>query len=179
MTSNFIFQRLDITNPGRAAGNIQNMRMLLILPTYVIFNANVTDRSPLEQISQENWKRVFRATYISCGSLTAVASSMEPGGLFAFGSLMAVYPHSVSLAYGVTKSAVHALVHNLVKHLGGTIIVLAGRSSRIRGYWWQKTKHRKSGKISKEKWHSTDLRSLRSGEFSSEISLRTSTLMGT
>ena len=33
------------------------------------------------------------------------------------GSLMGIQPHSVSLAYGVTKSAVHALVKNMVKFL--------------------------------------------------------------
>jgi 3-oxoacyl-[acyl-carrier protein] reductase len=30
---------------------------------------------------------------------------------------MSVFPHSVSLSYGITKSAVHALVKNLVKFL--------------------------------------------------------------
>ena len=33
------------------------------------------------------------------------------------GSSMAVFPHSVSLSYGISKSAVHAMVKNLVKFL--------------------------------------------------------------
>ena len=33
------------------------------------------------------------------------------------GSSMAIFPHSVSISYGITKSAVHAMVKNLVKFL--------------------------------------------------------------
>ena len=41
---------------------------------------------------------------------------MAKGGSVVFtGSLMGIEPHSVSLAYGVSKSAVHALVKNMVK----------------------------------------------------------------
>jgi 3-oxoacyl-[acyl-carrier protein] reductase len=43
---------------------------------------------------------------------------MNQGASIIFtGSSMAVFPHSVSLAYGISKSAVNALVRNLVKFL--------------------------------------------------------------
>jgi 3-oxoacyl-[acyl-carrier protein] reductase len=45
-----------------------------------------------------------------------IVSKMRKGGCVVFtGSLMGIEPHSVSLAYGVSKSAVHALVKNMVK----------------------------------------------------------------
>jgi 3-oxoacyl-[acyl-carrier protein] reductase len=41
---------------------------------------------------------------------------LNVGGSITFtGSLMAMQPHAQSLAYGVSKAAVHALVKNLVK----------------------------------------------------------------
>lgn len=134
--------QLDITNPEAAEMLVQDMRERGFLPTYVIFNANVTDRSPLEEISHENWKRVFQGNvHFPVALLQQLLPSMEPGGLFAFtGSLMAVYPHSVSLAYGVTKSAVHALVHNLVKHLEPYNHRVVGIAPGFVDTEWQKTK---------------------------------------
>lgn len=41
-------------------------------------------------------------------------------GIVLIGSMMGVYPHSTSLAYGMTKSAIHVLAKNLMKVFEGT-----------------------------------------------------------
>jgi 3-oxoacyl-[acyl-carrier protein] reductase len=53
---------------------------------------------------------------------------------------MGIYPHSVSLAYGVTKSAVHALVKNLVKFLAPYGIRVNGVAPGFVDTEWQKEK---------------------------------------
>lgn len=85
----------------------------------VVFNAGLTCRDPFENLQLTDWERVFFANvHFPVFLLQRVVKRMKEGGSVVFtGSLMGIEPHSVSLAYGVTKSAVHALVQNLVKFL--------------------------------------------------------------
>ena len=55
-------------------------------------------------------------------------------------SLLGVHPHSMSLAYGVTKSAVIALAKNLVKYFEGTDTTVNAIAPGFVETEWQKTK---------------------------------------
>ena len=85
----------------------------------LVFNAGLTCRDPFETLAAEDWERVFFANvHFPVYLLQRVVERISRGGSVVFtGSLMGIEPHSVSLAYGVTKSAVHALTRNLVKFL--------------------------------------------------------------
>lgn len=85
----------------------------------LIFNAGITSRKPFEAILPEEWERVFYANvHFPVFLLQAILPRIERGGNVLFtGSLMAIHPHSLSLSYGVSKAAVHALSRNLVKFL--------------------------------------------------------------
>lgn len=84
-----------------------------------ILNAGLTCRKSFEELTFEEWDRVFFANvHFPVFLLQRIVGQINEGGCVVFtGSLMGIEPHSVSLAYGVTKSAVHALVKNLVKFL--------------------------------------------------------------
>lgn len=56
------------------------------------------------------------------------------------GSMMAVQPHAVSLAYGVSKAAVHAMAKNLVKEFAGTGITVNVVAPGFVDTDWQKAK---------------------------------------
>ncbi len=108
----------------------------------LIFNAGITSRLPFEEIKPEEWERVFYANvHFPVFLLQKILSRMEMGGNVLFtGSLMGVYPHSVSLSYGVTKSAVHALVQNLVKFMAPYKIRVNAIAPGFVDTDWQKTK---------------------------------------
>jgi len=53
---------------------------------------------------------------------------------------MALSPHSLSLAYGVSKAAVHAMVQNLVKFLSPMDIRVNAVAPGFIDTEWQKTK---------------------------------------
>ncbi len=108
----------------------------------LIFNAGITSRSPFEEIKPEEWERVFYANvHFPVFLLQKILPRMEMGGNVLFtGSLMGVYPHSVSLSYGVTKSAVHALVQNLVKFMAPYKIRVNAIAPGFVDTDWQKTK---------------------------------------
>jgi Dehydrogenases with different specificities (related to short-chain alcohol dehydrogenases) len=113
----------------------------IILDT-VIFNAGVTCRDTFEQISLPDWERVFFANvHFPVFLLQSIVDRLEKGGSVVFtGSLMGIEPHSVSLAYGVSKSAVHALVKNLVKFLVPYHIRVNAVAPGFVDTEWQKTK---------------------------------------
>lgn len=108
----------------------------------LIFNAGITSRVSFEEIEQEDWECVFYANvHFPVFLMQRVVKKMEESGNIVFtGSLMGVYPHSVSLAYGVTKSAVHALVKNMVKFLAPYKIRVNAIAPGFIDTEWQKTK---------------------------------------
>lgn len=108
----------------------------------LVFNAGLTCRDPFESLSFEDWERVFFANvHFPVFLLQKIMGRINKGGSIVFtGSLMGIQPHSVSLAYGVTKSAVHALVKNLVKFLVPYELRVNAVAPGFVDTEWQKTK---------------------------------------
>lgn len=134
--------RLDVSDPAAPQTILEEMSARAWIPTAVLYNANLTYREPFGAYDPEEWRRVFEANVHFPVFLTqALAPQMAAGGVFVFtGSMMAVQPHGTSLAYGVTKSAVHALVRNLVKHLEPYHLRTVGIAPGFVDTEWQKTK---------------------------------------
>lgn len=108
----------------------------------LVFNAGLTCRDSFENLSFEDWERVFFANvHFPVFLLQKIVGRINKGGSIVFtGSLMGIQPHSVSLAYGVTKSAVHALVKNLVKFLVPYELRVNAVAPGFVDTEWQKTK---------------------------------------
>ncbi len=108
----------------------------------VVFNAGLTCRDPFEQLDMVQWERVFFANvHFPVFLLQRIVGLINKGGSIVFtGSLMGIQPHSVSLAYGVTKSAVHALVKNMVKFLVPYELRVNAVAPGFVDTEWQKTK---------------------------------------
>lgn len=108
----------------------------------LIFNAGLTCRDSFENLSISDWERVFFANvHFPVFLLQRIVGLINKSGSVVFtGSLMGIQPHSVSLAYGVTKSAVHALVKNLVKFLAPYELRVNAVAPGFVDTEWQKTK---------------------------------------
>lgn len=94
--------------------NLRNIRL-----DAIVFNAGLTYHSRFEEMKYDDWERVFYANiHFPTFLLQRLTGMINKGGSVVFtGSLMGILPHAQSLSYGVTKTAVHALVKNLVKFL--------------------------------------------------------------
>lgn len=96
----------------------------------LVLNAGGTLRKGLAETSDEEWERVMQVNVNApVFLLRDLLPVIPPCSRIVFiGSEMALYPHGTSLAYGVAKSAVHALARNLVKTFeatGTTVNVVA------------------------------------------------------
>lgn len=108
----------------------------------LVLNAGLTDRASFEEMSFENWNRVFMANvHYPTFFIQQLGERLNEGASVVFtGSLMGIEPHSVSLVYGITKSAVHALVYNLVKFLSPRKVRVNGVAPGFVMTEWQKEK---------------------------------------
>ncbi len=108
----------------------------------VVMNAGITCRTPFEEITIEEWQQVFFANvHFPTFLIQRLLPRIERGGCVLFtGSLMGIEPHGMALPYGVSKSAVHALTRNLVKHLEPYGIRVNAVAPGFVDTEWQKTK---------------------------------------
>jgi 3-oxoacyl-[acyl-carrier protein] reductase len=81
----------------------------------VVFNAGTTYNAPFGEIDIKEWQRVMNMHVNIPLYLSQKLNIAENGSIVFIASAMAFHPHSVSLAYGVSKAAGLALGKNLVK----------------------------------------------------------------
>ena len=109
----------DITDPASIARVASHFEASDATLDAVVLNAGTTYRASFEELELAEWERQFFANvHFPVFLLQRLVKRIRRGaGVVFTGSLMAVEPHGMSLSYGVTKSAVHALAKNLVKFL--------------------------------------------------------------
>lgn len=129
----------DMNSIETIAAYLENKKIRL---EALVLNAGLTCRDTFEKMQFADWQRVFTANvHFPVFLLQRIVGYINKGGSVVFtGSLMAIEPHSVSLAYGVTKSAVHSLIKNLVKFLVPYEIRVNGVAPGFVDTEWQKNK---------------------------------------
>lgn len=108
----------------------------------IVCNAGITERGKLTDISDEAWERVMQVNVNSHMALIrdlydVIAQSAR---IVFMGSIMGIYPHSLSIAYGVSKAAIIAMAKNLVKEFAGTGTTVNVIAPGFVETEWQKTK---------------------------------------
>lgn len=88
----------------------------------LICNAGVSIRRGFTEMKDCEWDAMMEVAVNSHYIMVREFYPIIPNGsrILFTGSQMGLHPHAMVLAYGVTKSAVHALVKNLVKEFEGT-----------------------------------------------------------
>ena len=108
----------------------------------LILNAGSTLRKNLQETTDNDWERIMQINVNSNLFLIRdLFDKIPPHSRIVFiGSLMGIHPHGTSIAYGVTKSAVHALALNLVKCFEGTGTTINAIAPGFVETEWQKEK---------------------------------------
>lgn len=105
----------DLANISKLIDGVKNYKKI----DCVVFNTGLTCRKKIDVLTVKDWNDVMNANVnYPIFFLQALLPLLNKNSVTIFtGSMMGVYPHGTSLAYGVSKSAVHSLVKNLVKEL--------------------------------------------------------------
>jgi len=122
---------------------------------YLVINYGMTDRAAFEDISIENWEQVMRANVgVPCFLVQKLLTEelfADNASILCMSSLMANFPHSVSVSYGVSKAALTALSCNLVKFLTPSGIRINAIEPGFVDTPWQKEKSPEQRKRIEEK----------------------------
>lgn len=88
----------------------------------LICNAGTTIRKNFTDFTDVDWDKMLNVALTSHYIMCREFFNMIPAGsrIIFTGSQMGINPHATVTAYGVVKSAVHALCKNLVKEFEGT-----------------------------------------------------------
>jgi len=108
----------------------------------LVFNTGLTDRNTFGEIKEANWMNVFNANLnVPFFLMQSLHEHLNhKSNIIFIGSMLGNIPHSVSISYGVTKSAIHALVQNMVKFLSKDEIRINAIAPGFVDTDWQKEK---------------------------------------
>ena len=119
---NFEAIKTDQTNREEVYGFINYVKNKTDHLDCLHCNAGMSIRKAFTEYTDRDWDMMMEVAvnshYIMCREFFPI---IPAGSRILFtGSQMGINPHATVLAYGVTKSAVHALCKNLVKEVEGT-----------------------------------------------------------
>ncbi|MBZ0312900.1 SDR family oxidoreductase [Clostridium butyricum] len=93
----------------------------------LVLNTGITDRSRFEEITEKKWNNIMNVNLNAPFFLVQNLNSFlnrKNGRIIFIGSKMGEVPHAISIAYGVSKAAIHQLSKQLVKEYAGTGITI-------------------------------------------------------
>jgi len=108
----------------------------------LVLNAGYTDRTEFGEIKLHEWEKVFDTNLtVPFFLVQALKDKINKNGRIIFiSSVLADYPHSRSISYGVSKAGVNALVQNLVKFFAHKNITVNAISPGFVSTDWHKNK---------------------------------------
>jgi len=115
----FFLIKCDLSDTKSISPFFSEVNLITKSVDVLILNAGKTLRKGLTDMTINEWESVMAVNLTTPLFLVQkFLPVLGKGSNIIFtGSSMAVFPHSVSLSYGISKSAVHAMVKNLVKFL--------------------------------------------------------------
>lgn len=119
---NYEAHRVDQTNRAEVYKFISYVKSKTDHLDCLVCNAGVSIRKGFTEMNDSEWDAMMEVALNSHYIMVREFYPIIPKGsrIVFTGSQMGLHPHATVLAYGVTKSAVHALVKNLVKEFEGT-----------------------------------------------------------
>jgi len=141
-TGNHCIIKADLSTPYGAEYLTEFIRNRAAPLDCVVLNAGTTCRKDFGEIEYDDWNKVMNTNvnipFLICQSLFPVIADF--GSIVFIGSDMGIYPHSVSTAYSVSKSATHMLAQSLVKECADRNIRVNAIAPGFIDTQWQKEK---------------------------------------
>lgn len=119
---NFEAIKIDQSSREQVYRFLDHVKMKCSHVDCIVCNAGMSIRKPFTETLDADWDTMMEVSVNSHYIIIRELFPLIPAGsrILFTGSQMGLSPHATVLAYGVTKSAVHALAKNLVKEFDGT-----------------------------------------------------------
>jgi len=109
---------------------------------YLILNTGITNRNSFINITPDEWNLVIDTNLNMPFFIVQKYSKSirQKGRIIFIGSIMGMYPHSLSIGYGVSKASIHMLSKYLVKEFAERNITVNTIAPGFVDTPWQKNK---------------------------------------
>lgn len=141
ISANFEVTKADQSDKGEMKNLVKHLQEQGEL-NCIVCNTGITLKKGLTDINDAEWEKVMAVNVNAPFFLIRDLYDIIPQGsrIIFIGSEMGIHPHGTSIAYGVSKSAVHALATNLVKFFEGTGTTVNAIAPGFVETEWQSTK---------------------------------------
>lgn len=118
ISDKFKIIKKDLSQPDNVSSFIEEVKKEVPYLNVLVLNTGITNRKEFKELSFEEWNKVLNAN-LNCPFFIVQALSdylQNNSNIIFIGALMGIYPHAISIPYGVSKAAVHELSKYLVKY---------------------------------------------------------------
>ena len=138
----FSFIRENLSTYANAISFAEKLKYTIPQVDVLVLNAGQTDRSEFGKIKYEDWDKVMNINVNIPFCITQELNDVikSKGRIVFTGSILGLYPHSMSLSYGTSKAAVHQLAKSLVKVFANREITVNAILPGFIDTEWQKNK---------------------------------------
>ena len=139
---NLAWFKLDLSSTENLYDFVQHDIIKGLEIDVLIYNAGLTCRKSLKDVTDDDILSVFNVNILSCYRLIRelLSKFTNDAKIIVTGSQMGIHPHSVSSLYGMSKECLHSMVKNLVKEFDGTNITINAIVPGFVDTDWQKSK---------------------------------------
>jgi 3-oxoacyl-[acyl-carrier protein] reductase len=141
-SKNFSIIKADQSNELELNSFITKIKSITKNIDCIVCNTGITLKKNFSLTGNDEWEKVFKVNVHSHFYIIRDLDLLiQPNSKIIFvGSVLGELPHATSLAYGVTKAAVHALAKNLVKEFSDRQITVNTIAPGFVETDWQKDK---------------------------------------
>ncbi len=140
--SSFDILKVDLSTKDGALKFIKHIKSMTKVIDVIILNAAITCRDSFKEITYENWTKVMDMNLnIPFFMIQQLHESIRKNGrIIAISSILGIFPHSISIPYGVSKAGLNYLVKSLIKVLASECITINAVCPGFVNTDWQKDK---------------------------------------
>ena len=132
----------DLSTKEGAFDYINHIKNMTDSIDVIVLNVATTCKDNFEDMAYEDWTKVMDTNLnIPFYMIQQLYEKLsENGRIVAIGSILGIYPHSISIPYGVSKAGLNHLVKSLVKVLAKKKITINAVCPGFVNTDWQNTK---------------------------------------
>lgn len=140
--SSFDVYKADLSKKEGALSYIEHIKSITDSINVVVLNVATTCKDDFEEIAFEDWTKVMDTNlnipFFMIQQLNRNIS--ENGRIVVISAILGIYPHSISIPYGVSKAGLNHLVRSLVKVFASKGVTINAICPGFVDTDWQKTK---------------------------------------
>lgn len=142
ISSKYKIIKQDLSDMDGIPSFITNVKNVAPYLNVLVLNTAITNRKDFKELSMEDWNKVLNTNLTGPFFIVQSLSDyiLNDGNIIFIGALMGIYPHAMSIPYGVSKAAVHELSKYLVKYFCERSITVNTVAPGFVETPWQKNK---------------------------------------